>query len=197
MLFAYEKGFTMRLILRLFLLIYFVMPVLALLLIGQIFIQFQNDVAPVYEAASTRIMDASTVLENELMSLGRNFAPLENAIIAIRNALQTLLNFVRDTIYTIIDVVNGINLACSVGGAACIPKSINLTLPPLVDLSFIDNISTQVSTISSEMYAVIETTSAAVTSYTTLLIVALGVFILWIILSFILFYAMLYRGLVR
>ena len=187
----------MRLILRLFLLIYFVMPVLALLLIGQIFIQFQNDVAPIYEAASTRIMDASTVLENELMSLGRNFAPLENAIIAIRNALQTLLNFVRDTIYTIIDVVNGINLACSVGGAACIPKSINLTLPPLVDLSFIDNISTQVSTISSEMYAVIETTSAAVTSYTTLLIVALGVFILWMILSFILFYAMLYRGLVR
>lgn len=187
----------MRLILRVFLLVYFVMPIVALLLIGQVFIQFQNDVAPVYEAASTHIMNASTVLENELLRLGQNFAPLESAITAIRNALQAILNFVRDTIYTIIDVVNSINLACSIGGAACIPKAINLTLPPLVDLSFIDNISAQVSTISSQMYNVVNTTTAAINTYTTLLTLAIIVFVAWMLLTVILFYVALIRGLWR
>ncbi len=186
-----------RLALRVLLVVYFVLPIAASFLVVQTFAQIHSDVAPVYEAASASITRATSALDHELRNLGANFAPLATAINGIRNALQVVLNFIRDTIYTLIDVVNGINLACSVGGAACIPKSINVTLPTLVDLSFMNDISNHISTISTQVNSVIDTTTTALTSYTTLLALAAIVFVVWIVLTYILFFVFLYTGLWR
>ena len=185
----------LRAVLRLFLLVYFVMPLGAGLLVILPFIQIRSDIAPIYESASAAISSATTTLQTELRNLGNNFAPLANAVKAIRAALQVVVNFIRDTIYTLIDVVNGINLACSIGRTACIPKSINVTLPNLVDLSFINNISASINNISTQVNTVITTTTTAIGAYVTMLTLAVIVFIAWIALTYLLFIFFLYTGL--
>jgi hypothetical protein len=185
----------LRLIFRLFLLAYFVLPVVAAFLVIQTFVQIRNDVTPIYEAASSSISAVTTSLDHELRTLGSNFAPLASAINSTRNALQEVLNFGRGTIYTMIDVLNALNFACSVGHTACIPKSLNFTLPTLVNLTFIDNISNDISTISTQVNNVVSTTTAAITAYTTMLTLALGAFVAWIVLTYILFFVFLYTNL--
>ena len=187
----------MRLIFRLFLLAYFVMPIVAGLLLVQAFTQIRNDVTPIYDAASTSISNASTTLENEVRNLRSSFAPLETAISTIRNALQAVLVFIRDTIYTVIDVVNSINVACSIARAACIPKAFSITLPALVDLSFLETISNQITIISTQVNTVVTTTTTAIDSYATMLTLAVTVFIAWMLLTYLLFFVSLYRGLWR
>ncbi len=184
-------------IVRLLLVVYFLMPIAAIGLFAQTFVEIRNDVAPVYEAASASITSATNTLNRELSNLGANFAPLASAVNAIRSALQVVVNFIRDTIYTLIDVVNGINLACSVGRTACIPKSINVTLPNLVNLAFIDNISSQINTISNQVNSVVTTTTNALTGYVTLIGLAAAVLIVWIVLTYILFFVLLFTGLWR
>lgn len=160
-------------ILRLLLVVYFLMPIAAIGLFAQTFVQFRSDVAPVYEAASASITSATNTLNRELSNLGANFAPLANAVNGVRNALQVVVNFIRDTIYTLIDVVNGINLA------------------------FIDNISSQLNTISTQVNSVVTTTTSALTGYMTLIGLAAAVFIAWIVLTYILFFVLLFTGLWR
>ena len=184
----------LRLIFRLILLAYFVLPILAAVLVIQTFVQFRADVTPIYEAASTSIISATNTLDRELRNLGSNFAPLANAINTTRNALQDVLNFGRGTIYTMIDVLNGLNLACSVGRTACIPKSLNFTLPTLVNLTFLNNISNDLNTISTQVNNVVSTTTTAINAYTSMLTLALIAFIAWIVLTYILFFVFLYTN---
>ncbi len=184
-----------RLGIRLFLLAYFLMPVVAIILVIQTFLQIRSDVSPIFEAANIAISNAVSALETEARNLGNNFAPLADAVNATRNALQAVLNFLRNTVYTLIDVVNSLNLACSVGGTACIPKSINVTLPTLIDLSFINNISDNISGITSQVNNVITTTTTSINNYASMLMLAVLVFFIWTFLSFILFGVSLYTGL--
>lgn len=157
-----EGDQMLKWILRLLLVVYFLMPIAAIGLFAQTFVQFRSDAAPVYEAASASITSATNTLNRELSNLGANFAPLANAV-----------NGVRDTIYTLIDVVNGINLA------------------------FIDNISSQLNTISTQVNSVVTTTTSALTGYMTLIGLAAAVFIAWIVLTYILFFVLLFTGLWR
>lgn len=184
-------------ILRLFLLAYFVMPLVAGFLVIRTFVQIRDDLTPIYESASASISAATTTVNNELRNLGNNFAPLADAVNGIRNALQVVVNFLRDTVYTLIDVVNGINLACSIGGAACIPKSINVTLPTLIDLSFINEISAGITDISTQFNSIITTTTTTIGAYTTMLALAVIVFVAWVLLTYLLFFVSLYTGLWR
>ncbi len=187
----------LRTILRLFLLAYFVMPLAAGFLVIRTFVQIRDDLTPIYESAGATISAATTTVNNELRNLGRNFAPLADAINGIRNALQVVVNFLRDTVYTLIDVVNGLNLACSIGGAACIPKSINVTLPTLIDLSFINEISAGITDITTEFNHIITTTTTTIGAYTTMLALAVIVFVAWLLLTYLLFFVFLYTGLWR
>ncbi|MBZ0293620.1 MAG: hypothetical protein K8L99_13720 [Anaerolineae bacterium] len=187
----------LRRLLRLFLLAYFLMPAAAGFLVILTFVQIRNDVTPIYESASATISNAANTLNTELSNLGANFAPLASAVNAIRTALQAVLNFLRDTVYTLIDVVNGLNLACSIGGAACIPKSINITLPSLIDLSFINDISNSINQITTQVNQVVSTTTNAISTYTVILVLAVLVFVAWILLTYVLFVIFLYNGLWR
>lgn len=184
-----------RAILRLLLLVYFAMPLVAGLLVVLTFAQIRSDIAPVFETANVAISNATTALSTELHNLGDNFAPLASAVNALRSGLQAVLNFIRGTIYTLIDVVNGINVACSIGRTACIPKSFNIQLPQLIDLSFIDEITASVNDISTQVNTVVTTTTTAIGTYTTMITLALIVFIAWIVLTYILFFLLLYTGL--
>lgn len=184
-----------RLVLRLFLLAYFLMPLIAGGLIVFTVLQVRDDLVNVYETASERISDATSGLTSELRDLGSKFQPLVNAVNSVRSALVTVRNFLQNTVFTIIDVVNNINVACSVGGQACIPKSFNLTIPALINLSFIDNISDHITEITDEVSTVVSTTTGALTSYATLLLLAVGVFIAWTLVSGVLFYAVIYKSL--
>lgn len=183
----------MRLISRLLLLIYFLMPVIAGVLAVQVVAQIRDDVTPIYESASNRINSAAAILEDEVADLGSNFAPLVNAVNSLRSGLQTVLNFIRNTIYTVIDVVNDLNLACSVGGVSCIAKSINLTLPQIINLNFINTISNQITTITGEVSSVVDTTSSAINGYLSTLTLIVIIFVVWIVLGYILFFVALTR----
>ncbi len=184
-----------RLLFRLILIAYFVMPLAAGGLVVGTFVQVRSDVAPVVDAATASISRATTALDNELSDLGSHFQPLVNAVNAIQRALQTVINFLRDTVYTLIDVVNGLNLACSVGRAACIPKSLNVTLPRVIDLSFIDNIAAEISNITTPLNQAITVTTSTLTSYASIIVLAVAVFMVWMALTWVLFVVMLYRGL--
>ena len=185
----------LRTVLRLFLLAYFVMPLVAGVLVVLTFVQVRDDVTPIYEAASASISRATTALDAELQSLGDHFAPLANAVNAIGRALQTVVNFLRNTVYALIDVVNKLNVACSVGGRACIPKSLNVTLPTLIDLSFVDNISNNITDITTQFNNVITTTTTTISNYATMLALAVIVFVGWMLLTYVLFVVFLYAGL--
>lgn len=182
-------------VLRAFLLVYFLMPVATVLFVVLTFVQIRSDIAPIYEAASASITRATHNLNTELSGLSENFRPLADTVNAIRSALQTVINFLRDTVYTVIDVVNGLNLACSIGGAACIPKSLNVTLPTLVDLSFLDDIAANITVITTDLNNVVTTTTSAISAYLAMLLLAVGIFVVWILLSYVLFMVFLYQGL--
>lgn len=186
-----------RLIFRLFLIFYFLMPLISLGLIGLTFVQVRGDLLPIYESASATITRATDAVETELQNLGRNFEPLVNAVNSIRDALQTVVTFVRNTIFTLIDVVNSLNPVCNFGGVACIGKSFNVTLPTLINFSFIDNLSASFGEISSSLDTMINRTTEALTAYTTLLVLAGVVFVAWVLLSYLLFFVLLYTGLWR
>lgn len=186
-----------RLIFRAFLIFYFLMPLIALGLIALTFVQVRGDLLPIYESASTTIASASSAIEEELQGLGRNFEPLVNAVNTIRDALQTVVTFVRNTIFTLIDVVNGLNPICNFGGIACIGKSFDVTLPQLIDFSFIDKLSASFGEISSSLDTLVNRTTEALSTYTTLLVLAGVVFAAWVLLSYLLFFALLYTGLWR
>lgn len=186
-----------RLIFRLFLIFYFLMPLISLGLIGLTFVQVRGDLLPIYESASATITRATGAVETELQNLGRNFEPLVNAVNSIRDALQAVVTFIRNTIFTLIDVVNSLNPVCNFGGVACIGKSFNITLPTLINFSFIDNLSASFGEISSSLDTMINRTTEALTTYTTLLVLAGVVFVAWVLLSYLLFFVLLYTGLWR
>jgi hypothetical protein len=187
----------LRPIFRLLLLAYFVMPLLSVFLVVLTLVQIRNDVTPVFEAANAAISSASAALENEVRNLGNSFAPLISAVNALRAGLQAVVNFIRDTVYTLIDVVNSINVACSIGRTACIPKSFNITLPTLIDLSFINNISRNITAITTQVNTVITTTTTTITSYAAMLTLAVMLFVAWMLLTYVLFIVFLYSGLWR
>jgi methyl-accepting chemotaxis protein len=186
-----------RLVLRLFLLAYFLMPVIAGGLIIYTVLQVRDDITTVYENASERIADATSGLTTELRDLGDKFQPLANAVNGIRSALVTVRNFLQNTVFTVIDVVNNINVACSIGGRACIPKSFNITIPALLDLSFIDNISDHITEITDEVGAVVSTTTRTITDYAVMLALAVALVVVWMLLSSVLFYVVIYTSLWR
>ncbi|MEZ4671025.1 MAG: hypothetical protein R3E39_24235 [Anaerolineae bacterium] len=182
-------------LIRLFLLAYFLMPIISIALVVLTFVQIRNDVTPVIDSANTAITTATTTLEREVRNLGRNFAPLVRTVNGIRSALQKVVNFLRDVVYALIDAVNGLNLACSIGGTACIPKSLNVTLPTLIDFSFIDNISSSLTNITTQVNGVFTTVGTAVSGYISMIVLALVVIVGWLVLTYILFFVMLYKGL--
>lgn len=185
----------LRTVFRLFLVGYFLMPIVAIGLFVMTFVQIQNDVTPIYRSASTVITNATSVLDQQVQNLGKSLAPLARTVNGIRSALQSVINFLRDTLYTLIDVVNGLNLACSVGNTACIPKALKVTLPTLVDLSFVDTISHNISNITTQINTVVSATTTAINTYVTLLVMGVGVLVIWVVLTYILFFVTLYFGL--
>ena len=187
----------LRPIIRLLVIAHILMPLGAALLILQMFAQIRSDVTPLFENASSRITRATDALGTELNALGDNFAPLANAVNATQRALQTILNFLRDTVFTVIDVVNTINPACSIGRVGCIGKSLNVQLPTVIDLTFIDEIGANINTVTSEIDAVVSGTTAAISGYSNLLVLALVLFAAWVVTSGVLFYVMLYSNLWR
>lgn len=186
-----------RPLLRLLVVVHILMPVGAALLIIYLFTQIRNDITPLFENATTTISTATNTLNTELSQLGENFEPLANAVNTSQQALQTVLNFLRSTVFTIIDVVNTINPACSIGRTACIGKSLNVTLPTLIDLSFVDEISTSVNTITTQINNVVTGTTQAVSGYTSLLLAALLLFGAWMVSTWILFFVLLYSRMWR
>ena len=187
----------LRTMLRLVLIVYFIMPLVAGFLVIRTFTQIRDDITPIYETASTTISTATNALDAQVQRLGDNFKPLTAALNAIQSTLQTIVNFLRDTVYTVIDVVNGLNVACSVGRHACIPKNLNVHLPTLVDLSFIDDIASNISDITGQVNAVVTTTTTAISGYTSMIILAVVVFVAWMLLTYVLFMISLYSGLWR
>src|SRR5262245_26125467 len=147
----------LRLIFRLFLVVYLVMPIVAGYLVVRTVTQIRDDVAPIYESANRVISSASTTVDRELRNLGSNFAPLANAVNSIRSGLQTVSSFIRDTVYTIIDVVNALNPACNFARTGCISKSFSISIPNLIDFSFLNTISANLNDITTQVNRVVNT----------------------------------------
>ncbi len=187
----------LRSALRLILLAYFIMPLVAGFLVIRTFTQIRDDITPIYETASTTISTATDALDTQVQRLGDNFKPLTTALNALQSTLQTIVDFLRNTVYTVIDVVNGLNVACSVGRHACIPKNLNVHLPTLVDLSFIDDIASNISAITGQVNTVVTTTTTTISSYTSMIVLAVAVFVGWMLLTYALFIVSLYSGLWR
>lgn len=185
----------LRVVFRLFLVVYFLMPIMAIGLFIVTFVQMQNDVAPVYQSASTAITTATSALNAEVGDLRDSLAPLERTVNDLRAALQTIISFLRDTLYKVIDAVNELNPVCKFGGSACIPKALDVALPTLVDFSFVDRITTNINTITTQVNTVVTTMTTAITTYSAMFV--LGAIILggWLVLTYLLFFVMLYFGL--
>jgi hypothetical protein len=184
----------LRLLFRVFLLIYLVMPIVAGFLVVRTVTQIRDDVAPIYETANTVISRASTAVDRELRNLGNNFAPLVNAVNSIRNAVQSVATFIQNTVYTIIDVLNA-NPACKITNIGCIPKSFSISLPNLIDLSFLNTISVNLTDITTQVNRVVSTTTTSINSYVTMLTLAVVLLVAWIILSHLLIVRLLFVGL--
>lgn len=184
-----------RFILRIMLLFYFIMPFAAGFLLIQTFAEIRDDLSPIYNTASTTISNAAEDLEDGLTALSNGFQPLVNAVNSIRSVLQSVVNFLRGTVFTIIDVVNNLNPTCNFAGVACISKNFNPTIPNIVNLSFLEDISDSVSSISTQMSNVVNATTGALNAYMTTLTMAVVVFMLWIVLTGILFYVSIYKNL--
>ncbi|QPC82665.1 hypothetical protein G4Y79_23755 [Phototrophicus methaneseepsis] len=184
----------LRLPLRFLLIAYFLMPLVALGLVIFCFWQIQSDVAPVFETANQSITTAADAVQREVSDLGENFEPLVDAVNDTRNAVNAIISFFRNTLNAVIAEVNKScfwNGASGCGWSGLPP----ISLPPLVDLSFIDRIGTNLTTITSQLDTVMTTVTTSVSVYMNLLILAVIVIIVWLILSYLLFFVSLYMGL--
>lgn len=186
----------LRMPLRLLLLVYFLMPLISIGILFFMVQQAYSTVEPVVTNATTAISDAAETVEDELSDLGDNFQPLVNTVNATRNALDTVIGFVRGTINGLINTVEDIcdwipGISCNWNG---LPP---INLPSLVDLSFLDRIGNSITSIADNVNAVTTTLTSTIATYQLMILASFGILVLWVILSYFLVNIAIYRSLIK
>lgn len=172
-----------RTIIRIFLISYFVVPMVAVVyLIGTVR-TIGEELSPLYDSASRAITTAGEELQDEVQNLQRRFQPLVNTVNSIRSGLDTIAGFISDSVNTVIGWVRSASF-----GSIDIPRFRGITIPALVDLSFLNDIADNFNTISTQVSSVVSGTANAVSSSLSALILVIVVFIGWMLVSYILFF---------
>lgn len=182
----------LRLLFRLFLIAYGVLPLIAVVLLIMTVRNVQSELTPVYEAASTRITNATDDLRDELRQLRAGFQPLVNAVNSLRSALSTVNNFIRNSVNAVIDWVSDTTF-----GVINIPRFGGITLPSVVNLQFIDNISDSVDEIGDQVSIVVDSTTSTVVTQLEMLTLALIIFGVWVALGPVIMLILVFSGALR
>ena len=186
----------LRVPLRAFLLLYFLLPLIAIGIMLLLVRQVYADVEPVVTSATTAISSAAETVETELGDLAGNFQPLVSAVNTMRNALNTVVSFLRNTVNVVINAVEDIcNLpiipgSCNWGGIG------QINIPPLVDLSFLNTIGDAVSNIADNISNITNTLTTTFATYQLMIWAAFGVLALSVVLTYILVNIAIYRSLI-
>ncbi|MBK8027633.1 MAG: hypothetical protein IPK19_41200 [Chloroflexi bacterium] len=168
----------LRWIPRLLLLVYLALPIVVIFLIFSTVQQIQADVEPALATASSAINTAATTLDFELRSMGRNFQPLVNTVNALRAGLNAVASFVSGAINVMVDAVNGLTF-----NTLRIPRFQGITIPPLVDLAFINRIAGSIDTIGGQVAIVATTVTETVNERLQTLTIALVLLVAWMLLG--------------
>lgn len=182
----------LRFFFRLLLIAYAVLPLIAVVLLLNSVRTVQSQLAPVYETASERISDASDDLRDELRDLRAGFQPMVNSVNSLRSALSTVNSFINNSVNGVIDWV-----ADTTFDVVRFPRFNGISLPAVVNLSFIDDISDHVDAIGDEVGSVIDTTGAAVTAQLDALTWALLILAAWVVLGPVLMLILVLSGALR
>ena len=179
-----------RTLIRIFLIGYIVAPVVAVaLLIGTVR-DIGDELSPLYDSANRAITTAADDLQTQVQNLRQSFQPLVDAVNALRSGLNSVAGFISDSVNAVIGWVRTASF-----GAIDMPRFRGITIPALVDLSFLNGIADNLNAISTEVSAVVSGTANAVSSGLSALVLVIVVFVGWVALSFILFYVQMFTGL--
>lgn len=179
-----------RTIIRILLIGYFVAPVVALaFLIGTIQ-DMGNQLSPLYESASREISAAAANLQVEFQGLQGSFQPLVNAVNTLRSGLNSIAGFINDSVNAVIGWLRSFTF-----GAINLPRFQGITIPALVDLSFLNEIAEDLSNIGTQVSTVVTGTGNAVAASLSALVLVVVVLILWMIVAYILFIFQTFVGL--
>jgi archaellum component FlaC len=182
----------LRLLFRLFLIAYGVLPLIAVVLLIMTVRNVQSELTPVYEAAGQNITDATDDLRDELRQLRAGFQPMVNTVNSLRSALSTINNFINNSVNDAIDWIDDFTL-----GVFDFPRFNGITLPPVVNLQFIDNISDSVDDIGDQVSTLVETTSNTVVTQMEMLTLALIIFGVWVALGPVIMLILVFSGALR
>lgn len=182
----------LRLLFRLLLIAYALLPLIAVVLLFNSVRAVQSQLAPVYETASERITNATDDLRGELRDLRAGFQPMVNSVNSLRSALSSVNTFINNSVNGVIDWVAEFTL-----NVVRFPRFSGLSLPSVVNLSFIDDISDSVDEIGDEVGSVIDTTGATVMAQLDMLTWALLILAVWVVLGPVLMLILVLSGALR
>ncbi len=182
----------LRLLFRLLLIAYGLLPLIAVVLLISTVRTVQSELAPVYETASDRITDATDDLRDELRDLRAGFQPMVNSVNSLRSALSTVNTFISNSVNGVIDWV-----ADTTFDVIRFPRFNGISLPSVVNLTFIDDISDSVDEIGDQVGVVVDTTSDTVMTQLNTLTLALLFFGVWVVLGPVLMLILVFTGALR
>ena len=172
----------LRLLFRLLLIAYGLLPLIAVVLLISTVRTVQSELAPVYETASDRITDATDDLRDELRDLRAGFQPMVSTVNTfISNSVNGVIDWVADTTFDVIRF----------------PRFNGISLPSVVNLTFIDDISDSVDEIGDQVGVVVDTTSDTVMTQLNTLTLALLFFGVWVVLGPVLMLILVFTGALR
>lgn len=180
----------LRTLFRIILVIYFAVPVIALVFLVGTVQGIGSELSPLYESASQRISTAAESLQTEIQNIRQRFQPLVNAVNTLRSGLNSIAGFINNSVNAVIGWIRDASF-----GTVNLPRFQGITIPALVDLSFLDEIANDVNAISTEVTAIASGTVNAVTSSLSALILVVVVLVLWMIVAYILFIIQTFVGL--
>ncbi len=181
-----------RWITRLMLIVYFVLPIAAIVLVVTTIQQVQADVEPVITNAATTINTATAALDTEIRNMSANFQPIVSAVNALRNGLRAVNSFISGAINVMVDAVNKLTF-----NTLDIPRFRGISIPPLVDLGFISRISQNLTNISGQVTTVATTVTTTVTARLQILLLAIVLLVVWMVLGFVLMWLTMFLTLWR
>lgn len=182
----------LRLLFRLFLIAYALLPLVAVVLLISSVRAVQSELTPVYETASERINEATEDLRTELRQLRSGFQPMVNTVNSLRSAISSINSFIVNSVNGVIGWLDDFTL-----GVFDFPRFNSPTLPSIVNLSFIDDIADHVDEIGDQVETVVETTSSTVTTQLDTLTLALIVLAVWVVLGPVLMLILVFSGAIR
>jgi len=182
----------LRLLFRLLLIAYALLPLIAVALLISSVRTVQSELAPVYETASDRISDATDDLRDELRDLRAGFQPMVNSVNSLRSALSTVNTFINNSVNGVIDWV-----ADTTFDVITFPRFNGISLPSVVNIGFIDDISDSVDEIGEEVETVIDTTGDTVMTQLNTLTTALIILAAWVVLGPVLMLILVLSGALR